>query len=326
MVPLNTSMRSKITSILAWLPLALSANVSFVISDGLDNASVKTKIESDVSALLTEINAAQSQKRALQFRNLNVPKDVQASMAMLWETSPFSCTDEMIVERCLQTPTGYQVRNIPLEMRPLSDRNFSTESDYQEAVLNFKKNGEIESFYLSIANNLYTAVLKENKEITDFRRRQLILDYVEQFRTAYNTKDLAFLNQVFSDDALIITGKVVKQSKDNIQLPDKIVYSKKNKAQYIAALSRVFKTNSYIRVTFDEIKVMRHPANRDFYGVTLHQGYTASNYHDDGYLFLLWDFTDESAPKIHVRTWQPDQLNGAKLPEEERISLYDFDI
>ena len=91
-------------------------------------------------------------------------------------------------------------------------------------------------------------------------------------------------------------------------------------------LTRVFNTTQYVRVTFDEIEVMRHPTNPNFYGVTLHQGYTSNTYHDDGYLFLLWDFRNEQAPEIHVRTWQPDRLEGRALPRDEVFSLGDFDI
>lgn len=307
------------------MPVYIWAGVQISISDGIDNQSVKTKMETKMSALLTEVNAAQASGRALNFANLNLSNSVQMSLSMLWENSPFMCTDEEIVERCLTTGTGYQVRNIPLMMMPRADRNFG-ESEYQEAVISFDDQGNMESFYLSISMNLYMNVIKNNKEITDLRRRQLILDYVEQFRTSYNTKDIKFLQQVFSDDALIITGKVISQKKDNIKLPDKIVYKKQTKQEYLTNLRRVFANNSYIKVTFDDIKVMRHPVNPNFYGVTLHQGYTSSRYHDDGYLFLLWDFTDENQPQIHVRTWQPDQINGGRIPEDEIFSLNDFDI
>lgn len=318
-------MRKYIFIVLMIMPVYIWAGVQISISDGIDNQSVKTKMETKMSALLTEVNAAQASGRALNFANLNLSNSVQMSLSMLWENSPFMCTDEEIVERCLTTGTGYQVRNIPLMMMPRADRNFG-ESEYQEAVISFDDQGNMESFYLSISMNLYMNVIKNNKEITDLRRRQLILDYVEQFRTSYNTKDIKFLQQVFSDDALIITGKVISQKKDNIKLPDKIVYKKQTKQEYLTNLRRVFANNSYIKVTFDDIKVMRHPVNPNFYGVTLHQGYTSSRYHDDGYLFLLWDFTDENQPQIHVRTWQPDQINGGRIPEDEIFSLNDFDI
>jgi hypothetical protein len=318
-------MRKYILTLLVAMPAIMWAGVQISISDGIDNQSVKTKMETKMSALLTEINAAQASGRALNFANLNLSNSVQMSLSMLWENSPFMCTDEEVVERCLTIGSGYQVRNIPLMMKPRADRNFG-ESEYQEAVISFDRQGNIESFYLSISTNLYMNVIRDNKEVTDLRRRQLILDYVEQFRTSYNTKDIQFLEQVFSDDALIITGKVISQKKDNMKLPDKIIYKKQTKQEYLTNLRRVFANNSYIKVTFDDIKVKRHSTNPNFYGVTLHQGYTSSNYHDDGYLFLLWDFSNEDQPQIHVRTWQPDQINGDRIPDEEIFSINDFDI
>ena len=301
-------------------------NVTFTVSDGIDNAAIKSKIESEVSQMLTEINVAQAAGRSLNFAAMgSLNTRVQQSMAMLWENCPFECTDEEIIEHCITTGSGYQVRNIPLMMKPTGEREFG-EDEYQEAVISFDKQGNVESFYLSISMNLYMNVIKSNLELTDLRRRQLILDYVEQFRTAYNQKDINFLNQVFSDDALIITGKVIQQKHAEGFSTPKIQYNKQTKEQYIKNLRGVFARNSYIKVTFDEIEVMRHPVNPNFYGVTLLQGWTSGKYHDDGYLFLLWDFTNESAPQIHVRTWQPDKIGGKPLPKDEVFSLSDFDI
>lgn len=305
------------------------ASVNVVISDGIANEAVKSKMERTMSALLTESNEAQAAKRSLNFSSMGIPVNVQESVSMLWENCPFQCADEEIVEKCIETGLGYQVRNIPLMMRP-TDSSFN-EDEYQEAVFSFDRNGNLESFYLTLDMNLYMNVIKSNKSVSDLRRRQLILDYVEHFRTSYNQKDIKFLTQVFSDDALIITGRVIKQSKDGIPLPDKIMYKKQGKQEYLNNLRHVFAANKYIKVTFDDIEVMRHPVNPDFYGVTLHQGYTSDRYHDDGYVFLLWDFTNEAAPQIHVRTWQPDAYNAdgkgtKRIPKEEIFSLSDFDI
>ena len=302
------------------------AQVSFTISDGISNAAIKSKMENAVSRMLNEINAAQSAGRSLNFSAMgNLDTRVQQSMAMLWENSPFICTDDDIVEHCITTGSGFQVRNIPLMMKPTGEREFG-EDEYQEAVISFDKQGNVESFYLSISMNLYMNVIKSNLELTDLRRRQLILDYVEQFRTAYNQKDINFLNQVFSDDALIITGKVITTKHREGFTSQKIQYNKQSKEQYIKNLRGIFARNSYIKVTFDEIEVMRHPVNPNFYGVTLLQGWTSGKYHDDGYLFLLWDFTNENAPQIHVRTWQPDKIGGKALPKDEVFTLDDFDI
>lgn len=316
-------MKKNLIFLLMFVAQNIMADVTVQI-DGIENATVKAKMERTMSAFLTEVNNAQSSKRALNFGGMGLSTNVQSSVSMLWENSPFECTDEEIMEHCIQTGSGYQVRNIPLIMRP-TDSSFN-EDEYQEAVFSFDLSGNLESFYLTLSMNLYMNIIKSNKSVTDLRRRQLILDYVEHFRTSYNQKDINFLTQVFSDDALIITGKVIKQSKDGIPMPDKIQYKKQTKQEYLGNLRRVFASNKYIKVTFDEIEVMRHPVNADFYGVTLHQGYTSDRYHDDGYIFLLWDFRNESAPQIHARTWQPDRINGGKLPKDEVFSLSDFDI
>lgn len=317
-------MKKNLIFLLMFVAQNIMADVTVQI-DGIDNATVKAKMERTMSAFLTEVNNAQSSKRALNFGGMGLSTNVQSSVSMLWENSPFECTDEEIIEHCIQTGSGYQVRNIPLMMRP-TDSSFN-EDEYQEAVFSFDRNGNMESFYLTLSMNLYMNVIKSNKSVTDLRRRQLILDYVEHFRTAYNQKDKELLEAVFSDDALIITGKVIPQRvRDNIQLPARVEYTRQTKRQYMAKLSQVFAANKHIKVTFDEIRVVMHPTKSEWYGVTLHQGWTSDRYHDDGWLFLLWDFSNEDHPTIHVRTWQPDKIEGKKLPDEEIFSLDDFNI
>lgn len=317
-------MKKNLIFLLMFVAQNIMADVTVQI-DGIENATVKAKMERTMSAFLTEVNNAQSSKRALNFGGMGLSTNVQSSVSMLWENSPFECTDEEIMEHCIQTGSGYQVRNIPLMMRP-TDSSFN-EDEYQEAVFSFDLSGNLESFYLTLSMNLYMNVIKSNKSVTDLRRRQLILDYVEHFRTAYNQKDKEFLEAVFSDDALIITGKVIPQRvRDNIQLPARVEYTRQTKRQYMTKLSQIFAANKHIKVTFDEIRVVMHPTKSEWYGVTLHQGWTSDRYHDDGWLFLLWDFSNEDHPTIHVRTWQPDKIEGKKLPDEEIFSLDDFNI
>ena len=305
--------------------ISKAEDITITISDGIDNDAVKSRIENATARILNEVNAAQAAGRALNFSALGLSQNVQQSMAMLWENSPFVCTDDEIVEHGITTGSGYQIRNIPLLMKPTGEREFN-EDEYQEAVISFDRTGEVESFYLTISMNLYMKVITENRELTDLRRRQMILDYVERFRTSYNQKDINFLEQVFSDDALIITGRVIQQRRGDGLTSPKIQYNKQSKQQYLTNLRRVFQNTKYLRVNFDEIEVMRHPVNPDFYGVTLHQGWTSNTYHDEGYVFLLWDFRDENAPQIHVRTWQPDKIGSKSLPKDEIFTLSDFDI
>ena len=155
-------------------------------------------------------------------------------------------------------------------------------------------------------------VLKKGKDVTDHRCRELILDFTERFRTAYNEHNINFLDAIFSDDALIITGKVIeRKTGDGIKLPDEVQYDVKSKGEYLKRLKRVFAQDvkNLIHVEFTSIELTRHP-NPDpefqkIYFVTLHQKYRSGTYNDDGYLLLIWDFTNEERPMIHVRAWQP---------------------
>lgn len=307
---------------------ASAQSVRFQIGDGAENETQQSRIGRNVSALLTEINRAQSAGRSLDFSTFDVSPSAQSSLSMLWANVPFRCYDEEIVETLLMTRSGCQVRNIALELKPTDTT--VTDDSYQEAVIDFNRStGRIESFYFAISNNLYAKIMEKGVEVSDMGRRQLILDYVEHFRTAYNQKDIAFLEQVFSDDAIIITGKVIKTKPTDFNpIPkDKIIYNTQSKKEYLTNLRGVFSRNRYIRVNFSEIKITRHPNRKDFYGVLLRQGYTSSNYSDDGYVFLLWDFTDEEHPQIHARTWQPYYLDKDKtkvIAQNEVFTIQDF--
>lgn len=159
----------------------------------------------------------------------------------------------------------------------------------------------------------------------DAKRRHMILNYCEHFRTAYTTKDIDFLKQVFGDNALIIVGNVVKPiAHDNkYQAEAKVSYAIHSKHEYISRLSKVFASNKNIDVKFSGFTIMRHPTMDGIYGVTLRQQYKSDRYSDDGFLFLLWDFRDKAMPLIHVRTWQPARTINSS---NEVINIQDFNL
>ena len=314
------------------LNVSAQYNTDFTVTE-LEDDELKANIDLAVSGLLTAFNNAQGTGQPLALAHLDIAPDAQETIKKLWADCPFRCAETEIVERAITTPRGeYQVRNIPLVMMPIEGESKDVSwKKYQEGVFTLDKQGMITDFHLALDADLYIKVMASATEVDDFIRRQLILEYVERFRNAYCLKDMNFLQQIFSEDALIITGKVVKQVKSDINRTSlnnqKIEYSKQNKKQYLTNLARVFQNNKRINVIFDEIKVVKHPAKADFYGVTLKQGWSADRYSDVGYVFLLWDFSNPDAPQIHVRTWQPDKFdNGQPVPEEEIFSIDDFDV
>ena len=298
---------------------------SVTVTD-FDNAYLKTKIETNLSALISEFNYACAANRSLNFGGVNIDENAKKSVEMLWRNSPFRCDETEIVESAarLYSCNEYEIRNIPFVFTKFADSD-----NFREVAVTFDYSGKIKSFNITLPQNVYEPIFEENNEVTDMRRRQIVLDYVEQFRTAYDTKDIDFMEKVFSDDALIIVGRVVKTVKTDSYLPStaKIEYLKKSKQQYLNDLRRVFQYNKRIHVDFQDVKVLRHPAKDGWYGVQLKQNYSSDRYNDEGYLFLLWDFTaGDDRPQIHVRVWQPDKIEGRPINEDEIFSMEDVNI
>ncbi len=307
--------------------------VRLVINDGIDNQQLKQRMEQAVSAVMTEINRSHEQNLTkLTFPDSYINKEAQEGLNQLWKNDHMRCVEEEIVERLITTYQGYQVRSIPLIVNSASG---GEQLGYQEAVINFDNDGVITSFYYTINPELYSKLRMDQMrnrryEVTDIKDRMMILDYVEHFRTSYNQKDLKFLRQVFSDDALIITGRVVKVKKSEV-VPSgkKVIYTTQTKQQYLDNLARAFKTNSYIKVSFDDVVIVEHPTIHGIYGVTVHQKWNTARYSDEGYVFMVWDFRNPEVPQIHVRTWQPDYIDkerGQKLNPNDVFTLGDFDL
>ena len=307
--------------------------VRLVINDGIYNNMLKQRMEVAVSVVLTEVNRAYETKQAtLSLAEHYITSDALQDLNKLWENERFRCVEDELVEHCLTTRNGYQVRGIPLIVNAAEGNE---ELGYQEAVINFDSEGIITSVYYTINPELYSQLRMDQMgnsrhEVTEIKDRMMILDYVEHFRTSYNQKDLKFLRQVFSDDALIITGKVIKVRKSEMAPSgNKVIYTTQTKQQYLENLSRAFKSNSYIKVAFDNVVIVEHPTMRGIYGVTVHQRWNSSRYSDEGYVFMVWDFRKPDLPQIHVRTWQPeyvDKNRGQKLNPNDVFTLGDFDL
>lgn len=290
--------------------------VHFEFSDGIEDIALKKKMEQQISALLTAINRAETNNSDINYMGIDIDDLASQSIGMMWNNVHFRIVDDDIVEHCLRVKTsmgtilGYQVRNIAVEMKPFDDTY--TGDLNQEVSINLDPKGVITDFNITLGLNQYVKIIKEGARLNDLDRRMQILYWVEQFRNAYNKKDIDFMEKVFSEDALIVTGKVMKRVDRDVPKP-KVEYTTMGKQQYLANLRKVFSSNSYINVHFDSIEVVRHGSKPNFYGVTLLQGWSSSNYSDEGIVFIIWDFTNEESPTILVRTWQPMEEDDDKI-------------
>lgn len=297
-----------------------------VITDGLSNSYLKTCVENNISNFLIACNESVISGRRLKLDDDVISKEAKTTVLDMWKTSPMSCPVSKIEEICIETPNGYQVRNIPVLMLAADE-----DKQEQELVFSLDKQGTINDVSIAIEEHKYKEIMSEHESVQDLYRRQVIVDFVESYRTSYNRKDIDYIESVFSDNALIITGKVIKEKpKSDYALrslsSERVVYQKRTKKEYIANLKRAFSVNKYINVIFDEVEVIQHPKFTDIYGVTLKQEWYSDRYSDVGFVFLMIDFQDELHPLIQVRTWQPEKVNGQVLKRDEVFSLGDFSI
>ena len=89
-----------------------------------------------------------------------------------------------------------------------------------------------------------------NLKPSDLRCRQVILDFIEQFRTALNMKDISFLKTVLGADSL---GNISSDYKGNA-------------STYLKTLIRVLKTNNKMIAKVDDIEVDQHEVKKIYMG------------------------------------------------------------
>lgn len=303
-------------------------DVKFSIVSGEIEDSLKQRIEKNVSELLSVFNNS-AEGGSLDLSSVAIDSYEIPNIQQLWEHTPFRLEELEIEEKISYYLDGYQIRNIPIMLM-----DYAPEDAYDELVINLDTEGRITKVNKPVSKYIFNKIMSAG-DVEDETREKIILSYVEDFRTAYDKKDLVFLNDVFSDNALIITGKVINKGKNErgIRLKPEIKYDTMGKSKYLERLAKVFKNTKYIKVDFNEIEVKKHPTEKDIFGVRLKQDYrslytSGQAYDDEGYLYLIWDFSNEDHPQILVRTWQPYWLdNNTKeqhIEEKDLIGLGSF--
>jgi len=162
---------------------------------------------------------------------------------------------------------------------------------------------------------------------TDFypeESRKAIINFIETYQTAYAMKDTEYLQKVFSEDALIVVGRLLQPAKyiDNIYIPAKIQQNIKSKKEFIDDFAKIAQKNQYINLDLNDVSVKKtgNTKRGETYGLQMKQNYTSSTYGDTGYLFIVVDLNDPSKPIIYVRTWQPER----DYTVDEKTGLYDL--
>lgn len=207
-------------------------------------------------------------------------------------------------------------RSIPMSFRFKSNNRTFIE----DIVFYFDKENKICNLTFGLSSDAVKDIA--SNDAWSEQNRVLIMSFLENYKTAYSLKRYDYINSIFSDDALIITGYVTKRnaSPENPYLNNKIVsYNRQTKSEYMKKLRFTFDSNEFINIRFAENSVRRSGKGGEIYGIQIRQDYYSANYGDMGYLFLLVDLSDTLKPQIHIRTWQPE-----KNPDGSVYGLSDF--
>ena len=212
--------------------------------------------------------------------------------------------------RYVRIGTDVQCRSIPM--------NFSFNKGKQQlenVVFTFNRYGLIDGVQFAMEEIAARSVM--NDQNVDELSRLTLLNFLENYKTAFALKRLDYIESIFSDDAVIITGRVLRPTEQTPEFKDiqmkldnqivhgNVLYRRMSKEQYIKRLKSSFDSKEWINIKFGNTAI-DPSAQSSTFGVRLVQDYFSNNYGDHGYLFLLIDASDRENPLIRVRMWQPE--------------------
>lgn len=218
-----------------------------------------------------------------------------------------------------KTMEGWEFRQLTSTARYPSVKMQSKEY----LVPDFDSTGTLTDVNFGIMDGMYEEFRRASKFGKDWDKRQMMIKFVEKYRTAYMTRNVEQLGTMFAEQAVIITGRVLRvdeKANNNFayeqnqeQQPD-VEYLRETKNEFLERQERLFNTKPDIHLGFSTFNIIRKNNQEGIYGISMRQAYTSTNYSDEGYLFLLIDFNDEE-PKIYVRAWQPKEWSDEALVE-----------
>ena len=194
-------------------------------------------------------------------------------------------------------------RSLPMSFKFSNQRTF-----VEDVVFTLNKEGKIECLSFGLNKPAVDDIM--NQTSWNDTVRNVLINFLESYKTAYALKRYDYINSIFSDDALIITGSVLKHTASNegqVMSKQAVKYTRQTKSEYMKKLQHIFRSSEFINLRFADNQVRKSGVGGEIYGIQIKQDYFSSSYGDTGYLFLMVDLNNPKEPVIHVRTWQPEK-------------------
>lgn len=194
-------------------------------------------------------------------------------------------------------------RSLPMSFKFSNQRTF-----VEDVVFTLNKESKIDCLSFGLNKPAVDDIM--NQTSWNDTVRNVLINFLESYKTAYALKRYDYINSIFSDDALIITGSVLKHTASNegqAMSKQAVKYTRQTKSEYMKKLQHIFRSSEFINLRFADNQVRKSGVGGEIYGIQIKQDYFSSSYGDTGYLFLMVDLNNPKEPVIHVRTWQPEK-------------------
>ncbi|MBR4242515.1 MAG: LPP20 family lipoprotein [Bacteroidaceae bacterium] len=209
------------------------------------------------------------------------------------------------------SPDGVVCRGTEMSF---SFKNGARKSFVEDVVFTFDSCALIKNISFGLGQTAQQDILC--KGIWSEQVRVAIIQFLENYKTAYALKRLDYLKTIFDDYAVIIVGNVAQNTGQSALKFDNnskrfsrndIRWSRYDKDQYMKKLGQCFDSNEFVNIRFASNDVVKQAKGGEFYSIQIEQDYYSSSYGDHGYLLLMVDLNNPDKPLIKVRTWQPER-------------------
>ena len=182
----------------------------------------------------------------------------------------------------------------------------------EDVTFTFNTDRKIESLAFGLGSVARSDIFDKAIGKWPEQSKMVLASFLENYKTAYALKRLDYIESIFSEDAYIVTGHVLKKPQHKIEgqpslSKDEVRYTRHTKREFIRKLEQSFKSNQFINIRFSNNDVLKSGVGGEVYGIQIKQDYYSSSYGDTGYLFLLVDINNPDKPIISIRTWQPER-------------------
>ena len=247
--------------------------------------------------------------QAMEERNFDAVRPMCSENGWKWFEKLVKYGNARIIERNeLQMSSfanGYLVRGIKARF----DFKRNNKSFVEDLVF-YIKDGLIDGINFGLEQSALDDI--NNHSMWDAQSRLVLVNFLENYKTAYALERLDYLNAVFSEDALIIVGNripVQKTAEITAVDAESYAHNRLTKSQYMKQLEKVFAKQEYVNIQFEDASVKKTSRTSERYEIVIKQNYYSATYADKGYLYLLADISNPESPIIHVRVWDENRNN-----------------